>query len=555
VLAAAPSTIPQSATHLPTSAVGTSSAPTPQRTAALPSTITSTKRSSFSSAGPTIAVEAAQQQDAAVPSSTTEASTSQGTIAQLKSTSSSRTTAHPQQQQQQQQKEERDQVEARLAAALVWCARQLAGRYKEMGDTEGEALAYLERHGVRCTAHYQNNSRFFSFPGCTSWLTKEALVPAIEEQKKAGCTPSSQAGTQLRNKRGRKRQSDAAGLHWCAQQLASSYDGLGGSKDEALAFLERKGVECAVNRGSLRLFRFPGCDRPVGKDRLARALGLQRKAVDPGREHLAAGLRWCAKQLVRDYQGVGDNQEQALAFLRDKGVVCSRNSNQLRLFCIPGCKDHLAAALGLQKKPELLEREQTQQRQQQEGMVWLAEKFCNVYQVGNLEPGKASVEDVLTELRKMGVQCVSVGYYPAMLGKGWTVSRTFSVPGKIERCNAKALAKALRLKLVPGCKGTSIKHSTSNSKTHEKGMLWLATKLLASPRCRHLLGETNDPQVVSKELASRGVWCSPSKKPSGYFNWRFRIKGRPGKVYFKDGVMRELFPEAFSEDEPEDDPE
>eukprot|EP00983_Pelagomonas_calceolata_P096707 1158162-Pelagomonas_calceolata.AAC.4 len=186
VLAAAPSTIPQSATHLPTSAVGTSSAPTPQRTAALPSTITSTKRSSFSSAGPTIAVEAAQQQDAAVPSSTTEASTSQGTIAQLKSTSSSRTTAHPQQQQQQQQKEERDQVEARLAAALVWCARQLAGRYKEMGDTEGEALAYLERHGVRCTAHYQNNSRFFSFPGCTSWLTKEALVPAIEEQVRRG---------------------------------------------------------------------------------------------------------------------------------------------------------------------------------------------------------------------------------------------------------------------------------------------------------------------------------------------------------------------------------
>eukprot|EP00983_Pelagomonas_calceolata_P096706 1158162-Pelagomonas_calceolata.AAC.3 len=97
----------------------------------------------------------------------------------------------------------------------------------------------------------------------------------VSLQKKAGCTPSSQAGTQLRNKRGRKRQSDAAGLHWCAQQLASSYDGLGGSKDEALAFLERKGVECAVNRGSLRLFRFPGCDRPVGKDRLARALGLQ----------------------------------------------------------------------------------------------------------------------------------------------------------------------------------------------------------------------------------------------------------------------------------------
>ncbi|KAF5839118.1 hypothetical protein DUNSADRAFT_1516 [Dunaliella salina] len=574
--AAAISTVSQSATQSATSTTDASQPPAPQHAAEHPGTTAwrrSNRRSSRGSTGPPAIEETvhqqdaaargstgppameepAQQQDSAVHGSTADVMASQGNSVQLESRTGDIVTADPLQQQQQQQQQQTE--EARLSAALLWCARELAGRYKEVGDTEGEALSYLEEHGVRCVAHYKNNDRRFCFPGCTKPLDKNALVPAIEEQKRAGFAPSSEDEIQLQ-KRGRKRQSDAAGLRWCAQQLVSHYDGLGDSEEEALAFLEQKGVECALNRDNLRLFRFPGCDQRVGKTRLAEALGLQKKPTEPGREHLAAGLRWCAKQLVSDYQGVGDNQQQAMAFLRDKGVVCSKNSNGLRLFSIPGrtgqvSKDHLAAALGLQKKPELRKREETRQQLQEEGMVWLAEKFCNVYQIGDLEPGKASVEDVLAELRKMGVQCVCVGHYPAMLSKGWIVIRTFRVPGKIERCNAKALAKALRLKLMPGCTGTSTKHSASSSKIHERGMLWLATKILESPKYRHLFGGTNNPQEVSKELANKGVWCSPSRKPSGYFNWRFKVKGRPGKLYYKDALMQELFPEAFHEDGPE----
>ncbi|KAF5826913.1 hypothetical protein DUNSADRAFT_1764 [Dunaliella salina] len=187
-------------------------------------------------------------------------------------------------------------------------------------------------------------------------------------------------------------------------------------------------------------------------------------------------------------------------------------------------------------------------------MVWLAEKFCDVYQIGNLEPGKASVEDVQAELRKMGVQWV--GRYRIVPGKGRTLQHIFSVPGKIKRCNAKALAEALRLKLLPGCTGISVRRSATSGEIHERGMLWLATNILKSPRYGRLFGETNDLEEVSKELANKGVWCSPSKNTSfgyTYFIWQFRIKGRPGKLYSKGGVMQELFPEDFPEDEPEDD--
>lgn len=79
--------------------------------------------------------------------------------------------------------------EARLAAGLRWCAARLAGRYKEVGSSEEEALAYLHAHGVRCTAHYRNNVRHFRFPGCSRPLTKDELVPAIEAQvgRVTGC--------------------------------------------------------------------------------------------------------------------------------------------------------------------------------------------------------------------------------------------------------------------------------------------------------------------------------------------------------------------------------
>ncbi|KAF5830671.1 hypothetical protein DUNSADRAFT_14209 [Dunaliella salina] len=370
--------------------------------------------------------------------------------------------------------------------------------------------------------------------------------PAPGEGQEEAIGYSSRPALIRLQERARKRQSDtAAGLRWCAQQLASSYDGFGDSEAEALAYLEQKGVECKFNCGPQRLFRFPGCSRPISKKRLAEALGLQRKpTTEAEHEHLAEALHWCAQKLASAYQGVGDNQEQALDFLKGKGVVCTKNLNGVRLFCIPGrtssvSKDHLAAALGLQKKPGLLER-------LEEGLVWLAEKYCGVYQIGNLEPGKASVEDVLAELRKMGVQSVeSYRFQERTL-------RRFSLPGKIEHCNSKALAAALRLKLVPGCTGTSKKHSTSSGEIHERGMLWLATNILKSPRYRQLFGGTDNPQEVRKELANKGVWCYPNKK-GGYFSWKFKIKGKPGKVYYKDGVMHELFPEAFPVEEPKND--
>jgi hypothetical protein len=105
-------------------------------------------------------------------------------------------------------------------------------------------------------------------------------------QKRNGTFPLSRpvvsAAVPVQRKRGRREgprqptEAQAAGLRWCAQQLAHTHVGAGDSEQEALAFLEARGVRCASNsRNGSRLFRFPGCLKPVSKEHLATALGLQ----------------------------------------------------------------------------------------------------------------------------------------------------------------------------------------------------------------------------------------------------------------------------------------
>ncbi|KAF5828299.1 hypothetical protein DUNSADRAFT_17847 [Dunaliella salina] len=346
--AAARCTISWGATPSPTSTTSAPHAPIPRPCAAA-SNSTTTWRRSTSSTGPPAVEEVTQQQDAAVPSS--PAAQQDALVPASEEKVKVESTPSSQAQMRLETRGRKRQSDA--AAGLRWCAQQLASSYDGFGDSEAEALAYLEQKGVECTSNCGTH-RLFRFPGCNRPLRKKPLAEALGLQEKAGSARSSKNRIQLK-KRGRKRQSDAAaGLRWCAQQLASSYDGFGDSEDEALAYLEQKGVECTSNCGRMRLFRFPGCSRPVRKKYLVEALGLQRKPTpEAEREDLAKALHWCAQQLASAYQGVGDNQEQALDLLRGKGVVCAKIVNGVRLFCIPGStlpvsKDHLAAALGLQ---------------------------------------------------------------------------------------------------------------------------------------------------------------------------------------------------------------
>lgn len=97
------------------------------------------------------------------------------------------------------------------------------------------------------------------------------------------------------------------------------------------------------------------------------------------------------------------------------------------------------------------------------------------------------------------------------------------------------------LQPLPG-RTKKTRQQTSDPEIRERGMQWLAASIAETPSLNRLFGGVQDPKVVREMLHKLGVSCSPTRRPSGYFIWRFRIKGMPGVRMSRARLMEALFP-------------